>query len=95
MTPLLLALVLASPTLEWDGQSPIDVPVGDAVEVALPKTVRFVSVGAGDVVDLGVSRDLRTLHLKGLRRGTRTIVAHFKDRTRARLELRVSASRRR
>jgi hypothetical protein len=89
MSAALLALVVAATPVAWDGRSPIEVRVGDTVSLEVPRTLRFVSVGGGDVVDVGVSRDLRTVQLRGLRRGTRTVVAHFQDRTRAPLQLSV------
>ncbi|MDX2008733.1 MAG: hypothetical protein SFW67_01000 [Myxococcaceae bacterium] len=85
-----LALTLGS--VPWDGRSSIDLQVGEALQLDAPRPVRFVSVGASDVVELGVTKDLRAVQLKGLRRGVRTIVVHFQDRTRATLELRVSAA---
>lgn len=89
MSLSLVALVLTAAPMTWDGRSPIEVPVGDSVTVELPRLIRFVSVGAGDVLELGVSRDLKSMQLKGLRRGNRTVTAHFQDRTRAVLELKV------
>jgi hypothetical protein len=87
VSALLLALALhASPT--WDGRSPVQVTVGDSVTLEVPQ-VRFVSVGGGDVVDVTVSRQLTQIHLRGLRRGTRTVMAHFKDGRRAPLQLSV------
>ncbi|MBL8918961.1 MAG: pilus assembly protein N-terminal domain-containing protein [Myxococcaceae bacterium] len=88
MAPL-LALVIASTPLRWDGRSPVEVGVGTSVSLEVPRALRFVSVGGGDVVEVAVSRDLRTVQLRGLRRGSRTVVAHFQDRTRAQLELKV------
>lgn len=85
----LLALVVAATPLPWDGQSPVEVSVGATVSLEAPRALRFVSVGGGDVVDVAVSRDLRTVQLKGLRRGTRTVTAHFQDRSRALLQLTV------
>jgi Flp pilus assembly secretin CpaC len=89
MIAAMVSLVVTAAPMTWDGRSPIEVSVGDSVTVELPRLVRFVSVGAGDVLDLGVSRDLRSVHLRGLRRGTRTVTAHFQDRTRAVLEIKV------
>jgi len=93
MTAALVSLFVTAAPISWDGHSPIELAVGQSVTVALPRSVRFVSTGAGDVIELGVSRDLRTVELRGLRRGTRTVVAHFQDRTRAPLELKVVAAR--
>ena len=89
MIAAMLSLVVSAAPMAWDGRSPIEVPVGDSVTIEFPRLVRFVSVGAGDVLDLGVSRDLRSMQLRGLRRGNRTVTAHFQDRTRAVLELKV------
>jgi len=89
MTAAILSLLITAAPVTWDGRSAIEVSVGDSVTVQLPRLVRFVSVGAGDVLELGVSRDLRSMQLRGLRRGNRTVTAHFQDRTRAVLELKV------
>lgn len=89
MIAAMLSLVVTAAPMTWDGRSAIEVSVGDSVTIEFPRLVRFVSVGAGDVLDLGVSRDLRSMQLRGLRRGTRTVTAHFQDRTRAVLELKV------
>lgn len=67
MLPLLVTLTLSAAT-PWDGRSPVQVPVGASVSLEVPARVRFVSVGGGDVVDVTVSRDLRRIELRGLRR---------------------------
>jgi hypothetical protein len=90
---MLAALVsLGLCAVPWDGHSPIELSVGEAVLLEAPGPVRFVSVGGSDVVELGVTKDLRSVHVKGLRRGIRSVVVHYQDRTRAVVELRVSAS---
>lgn len=88
MVPL-IAVVFASAPATWDGRSPVELGVGATVSLEAPRLLRFVSVGGGDVVDVGVSRDLRTVQLRGLRRGTCTVTAYFQDRTRAPLQLTV------
>ncbi len=93
MLPLLVTLTLSAAT-PWDGRSPVQVPVGASVSLEVPARVRFVSVGGGDVVDVTVSRDLRRIELRGLRRGTRTVTAHFADGRRLPLELAVIPKRR-
>ena len=87
---LAACLAVALGAVPWDGRSPIELQVGEALHLDAPRPVRFVSVGASDVVELAVSRDLRTVQLKGVRRGVRTVVVHFQDRSRSTLELRVS-----
>lgn len=67
MTAALLSLVVTAAPLAWDGRSPVELDVGATMTLALPRAVRFVSIGGGDVVDVGVSRDLCTVQLKGLR----------------------------
>ena len=89
MTALLALVLHAAPPI-WDGRSPVEVRVGDTVTLAVPRSLRFVSVGGGDVVEVGVSRDLRVIHVRGLRRGNRTLMAHFQDRTRLPLDLKVT-----
>lgn len=92
MSPLVLAIALnAAPA--WDGRSPVQIPVGDSVTLEVP-LMRFVSVGGGDVVDVTVSRELNRIQVRGLRRGTRTVMAYFKDGRRAPLELSVVPRRR-
>lgn len=88
MLPLLLSLALHGGA-SWDGPTSVQVPVGASVSIDTPTPLRFVSVGGGDVVDVTVSRDLKRIQLKGLRKGTRTVTAYFRDGKRVRLELAV------
>jgi hypothetical protein len=87
MTPAFLALALT--TVPWDGASTVALGVGESRTLVAPRPVRYVSIGAGDIMELGVTKDLSTVQLRGIRPGVRTVVIHYQDRTRATVELRV------
>jgi hypothetical protein len=87
MTAALLALSLA--TAPWDGASPVSLGVGESRALIAPRPVRYVSIGASDIMELAVTKDLTTVQLRGIRPGARTVVIHYQDRTRVTVELRV------
>ncbi len=46
-----------------------------------------MSIGASDIMELAVTKDLTTAQLRGIRPGARTVVIHSQDRTRVTVEL--------